>query len=73
MYFALKLEIEMKKKSYSSQCAPSFYNMKEKFHGLFHFFYVFMYETIQNQLKKIQLPLHETPVWAIYEVKLYFS
>ena len=36
----------------NAQCAPDFFNPKQKVDGLFHFYNAFIYETIQNQLKK---------------------
>ena len=35
-----------------TQCIPGFFNPNQKVHGLFHFYKAFLYETIQNQLKK---------------------
>ena len=35
-----------------SQCAPGFFNLNQKVHGLFDFYNAVIYIKVQNQLKK---------------------
>ena len=58
-----------------AQCAPGFFNPNQKVHGLFHFYKAFIYETIQNQLKKpsdIGLPKQQSSKNRFSIVKFAF-
>ena len=59
--------------NYNSQCAPGFFNLNQKVHGLFDFYNAVIYIKVKNQLKKpsvIGLPKFTIVNWLKNAIKM---